>query len=58
MNVMLIFGLRIQFCPKRSTSKYQTLDLGLIAHSKIRFRSTILRHVVDNTTPFSPEVKF
>ena len=36
-------GLRIEFLPPWSTSKYQTLDLGLIAQSKIRYRSILLK---------------
>ena len=40
-------GLRIEMLPPRSTAKYQPLDLGLIAHSKIRYRSLLLRIKVD-----------
>ncbi len=46
-------GLRIEFLSPKSTHKYQTLDLGLISHSKIRYRSFLLRHVVDNTLQWS-----
>ena len=42
-------GLRIEFLPPKSTAKYQTLDLGLIGQSKIRYRSILLKQVVDNT---------
>ena len=37
------WGVRIKLLPPRSTAKYQPLDLGLIAHSKIRYRSILLR---------------
>ena len=36
-------GLRIEYLPPRTTAKYQPLDLGLIAHSKVRYRSALLR---------------
>ena len=42
-----ISGLRIEFLPPRSTAKYQPLDLGLISHSKIRYRSSLLRNAID-----------
>ena len=42
-------GLRIEFLPPNTTALYQPLDLGLIAHSKIRYRSLLLRQIVDNT---------
>ena len=35
--------LRIELLPPRSTSKYQQIDLGLIAHSNMRCRSNLLR---------------
>ena len=35
-------GLRIELLPLRSTAKYQPLDLGLIAHRKICYRSNLL----------------
>ena len=44
-----LLGFLFGLSPKGSTSKYQTLELGLIARSKIRYCSTLLRHVVDNT---------
>ena len=40
-------GLRIEFLPPRSTAKYQTLDLGLISHSNIRYRSNLLRMTIN-----------
>ncbi len=40
-------GLRIELLPPRTMSKYQTLDLGLIAHAKILYRSSLLRQIVD-----------
>ncbi len=39
-------GREFRFLPPRSTAKYQPLDLGLIAHSKIRYRSILLRCVI------------
>ena len=39
--------VKIEFLPPRSTAKYQPLDLGMIAHSKIRYRSILLRAVID-----------
>ena len=35
-------GVRIGLLPPRTTLKYQPLDLGLIAHTKIRYRSLLL----------------
>ena len=40
-------GLRIEFLPPRSTAKYQKLDLGLIAQSKMRYRSILSKQLVD-----------
>ena len=40
---IILPGVRIELLPPRSTAKYQPLDLGLIAHSKIRYRSILLR---------------
>ena len=31
-------GLRVELLPHKTTHKYQTLDLGLIAQSKLRYR--------------------
>ena len=42
-----LLGLRIELLPPRTTAKYQTLDLGLIAHSKMRYRSLLLRITID-----------
>ena len=42
-------GLRIELLPPRSASKYQTIDLGLVAHAKIRYRAILLGQIVDNT---------
>ena len=39
-------GVRFEFLPPRSTAKYQPLNLGLIAHRKIRYRSILLRYVI------------
>ena len=36
-------AVRIEFIPPSSTAKYQLLDLGLIAHSKIRYHHILLR---------------
>ena len=38
--------LKVVFLPKKSTAKHQSLDLGIIAHVKIRYRSTLLRSVL------------
>ena len=35
-------GLRIELLPARSTANFQPLDLGLITHGKICFRSNLL----------------
>ena len=40
-------GLWIEFLPPRSTAKYHPLDLGLIAHRKICYRSNLLRPKID-----------
>ena len=40
-------GLQIVFLPPRSTAVNQALDLGLIAHGKMRYRSVLLRMVID-----------
>ena len=40
-------GSRSEFLPSRSAAKYQPLDLGLISHSKIRYRSSLLRIAID-----------
>ena len=40
-------GLRIEMLLPRSTAKKQPLDLSLIAHSKIRYRSLLLRITID-----------
>ncbi len=42
-------GLQIELLLPRTTSKYQTLDFGLIVHAKIRYRSSLLLQNVDNT---------
>ena len=42
-------GVRIETLPVNSTSKNQPLDLGLIAHSRIRNRSLPLLKMVENT---------
>ena len=36
-------GLRIELLPPRSTAKYQPLDLGLISHGQIHYRSNLFR---------------
>ena len=41
-------GFRIETLSPNTTSKYQPLDLGLIAHYKIRLRSMLLKHIVEN----------
>ena len=38
--------LKVVFLPKKSTAKHQTLNLRIIAHAKIRNRSTLLRSVL------------
>ena len=40
-------GLRIESFPLRTTVKYQSLDLGLIAHSKMRYRSLLRSIKID-----------
>ena len=40
-------GVRIELLPPRTTAKYQPLDLGLVGHSKIRYRSVLLRIVIE-----------
>ena len=42
-------GVRIETLPVNSKSKNQPLDFVLIAHSRIRLRSLLLRKVFDNT---------
>ena len=44
---MVLLGLRIQLLPPRSTAKYQPLDLGQIAYSKISNRSNLLRTTIN-----------
>ncbi len=46
-------GLRIELLPKRCTSKYQTLDIGLIDHANIRYCSTLLHRVFGSTLRWS-----
>ena len=41
-----IHGVRIITLPPRTTAHYQTLDLGLIANSKVRYRSLLLQSVI------------
>ncbi len=43
-----LLGIRIELPPPKSTHKSQNLDLGLIAHSKIRYRTMLLRSIVNN----------
>ena len=43
---VILPGVRFEFLPPRSTAKYQPLDLGLIAHCKIKYRSILLRSVI------------
>ena len=40
-------NVTVAFLPPRSTAKYQSLDLGLIGHSKIRYRSLLLRASIE-----------
>ncbi len=40
-------GVRIELLPPPCTSKYQPLDLGLIFHSNIRYRSVLLRITIE-----------
>ncbi len=40
-------GLRIELLPWKSTLKLQTSDLGLISHSKIRYRTILLRSILN-----------
>ena len=42
-------GLHVEFLPPKSTHKYQPLDLGIIAHAKIRYRTILLRAIINNT---------
>ena len=48
-------GLGVEFLRPNTTHKYQTCDLGLIAHPKIRYRSSLLRHIVDHTIQWNSE---
>ena len=41
--------LRVELLAPKTTHKYQTLDLGLIAQSKVRYKSMLLRKIVENT---------
>ena len=36
-----------EFCTLYCNAKDQSLDLGMIAHSKIRFRSLLIRTVIE-----------
>ena len=36
-------GVQIVYLPPKSTAKHQRLDLGIIAKSKIRYRSSLLQ---------------
>ena len=40
-------GVAIEFLPPRSTTKHQSLDLGLISSAKILNRTRLLREVLD-----------
>ena len=40
-------GVSIMYFPPNSTSKHQPLDLGLIAASKIRYRTALLEATID-----------
>ena len=40
-------GVRIELLLLRTTFKYQSLDLGLIGHSKVRYRSVLLRRIIE-----------
>ena len=42
-------GLRVEFLPPKPTHKYQPLDLGIIANAIIRYRTILLRTIIDNT---------
>ena len=41
--------LRVEFLPPKSAHKYEPLDLGIIANAKIRYRTILLRAIIDNT---------
>lgn len=41
--------LHVELLPPDTTHKYQTLDLRLIAQSKLRYSSILLRKIVKNT---------
>ena len=43
-------GVRVEFLPPNMTSKFQPLDMGLIAQAKIRYRSKLLRAVIHIVT--------
>ncbi len=47
---MELTGLRIEFLPPNTTALYQPLDLGLIAYSKILYRSLLPRQIIENTS--------
>lgn len=36
--------VRVEFLPPRTTTKYQTLDLSMIAHGKILYLSFVTIH--------------
>lgn len=36
-----LLGLRIEFLPPRTTTKYESLNLGLFVSGKIRFRGIL-----------------
>ena len=44
---IILPGVRIELLPPRSMAKYQPLYLGLISHSKIRYRLILLRITID-----------
>ncbi len=48
-SAMQLPGLRVEFLPPNCMSKNQSLDLGLISHTKKRYRKLLLHIIVDNT---------
>ena len=44
-----LHGLRVEFLPRKTAHEYQTFDLGLMVHLKIRYRSTLRHHIVHST---------
>ena len=48
-------NVRIECLPPNTTPLYQPLDLGLIAQTKIRYRMSLLRHIINMTLQWQQE---